>query len=103
ALVAVDESVLSLTNYQLENPVQAFYQLRGMETTDHHLRSSLRLAKADELARGYVIAFRQIQELPISGRSVSNLYTLQPGVMNATVSVTSSEVGTTNPITMRQN
>src|SRR6185503_4456821 len=39
ALVAVDESVLSLTDYQLEDPIQAFYRLREMGTTDHHLRS----------------------------------------------------------------
>jgi uncharacterized protein YfaS (alpha-2-macroglobulin family) len=103
ALVAVDESVLSLTDYQLEDPVKAFYRLREMETTDHHLRSSLKLATAEELARGDVIAGRQIQELPLSGRSVSNLLLLQPGAVMETVDVTSSEVGSTKPISMRKN
>jgi hypothetical protein len=103
ALVAVDESVLSLTDYQLEDPVKAFYRLREMETTDHHLRSSLRLATAEELARGDVIAARQILELPISGRSFNNLLTLQPGASLETVNVSSSAVGSTKQITMRKN
>jgi uncharacterized protein YfaS (alpha-2-macroglobulin family) len=103
ALVAVDESVLSLTDYQLEDPVKAFYRLREMETTDHHLRSSLRLATTDELARGDVIAARQIRELPSSGRSFGNLLSLQPRELMETVSVTSYEVGSTNPIGMRKN
>lgn len=104
ALVAVDESVLSLTDYQLEDPVKTFYQLREMETTDHHLRSSLKLATPEELARGDVIAARQLMELPISGRSFSNLLALQTEelVMNS-VSVSSSQVGSTNPISMRKN
>ncbi|HSE20531.1 MAG TPA: alpha-2-macroglobulin family protein [Pyrinomonadaceae bacterium] len=103
ALVAVDESVLSLTNYQLENPIQAFYRLREMETTDHHLRSSLKLATAAELARGDVIVGRQIQELPLNGRSLNNLLALQPGAAMETVDVTSSSTGSTTQITMRKN
>jgi uncharacterized protein YfaS (alpha-2-macroglobulin family) len=106
ALVAVDESVLSLTNYQLQDPVQAFYQLREMETTDHHLRSSLKLATPDELQRadgGDVIASRQIQELPINGRAY-NLFALQPGSLTETVTVTSgSGTESTEAITMRKN
>jgi len=96
ALVAVDESVLSLTNYQLEDPVKAFYRLREMETTDHHLRSSLRLATAEELARSDdVIAGRQIRELQANGRSFNFLM--------ESVNVSSSEVGSTKSITMRKN
>ena len=104
ALVAVDESVLSLTNYQLEDPVKAFYRLREMETSDHHLRSSLRLATAEELARSDdVIAGRQIQELPINGRSLNNLYALQAGELVESVNVSSSAVGDTDLISMRKN
>ena len=104
ALVAVDESVLSLTNYQLEDPVKAFYRLREMETTDHHLRSSLRLATADELTRGNVIDGRQIMELPLSERSYSNIVALQPGAAVETVNIMgSSDVGSSNPIAMRKN
>lgn len=103
ALVAVDESVLSLTDYQLEDPVQAFYRLRGMETTDHHLRSSLKLATSEELARGDVIAARQIRELPLEARSVSNLLALQPGAPMQSVEISSSQVASTKLITMRKN
>ena len=103
ALVAVDESVLSLTNYQLEDPVKAFYRLREMETTDHHLRSSLRLATADELRRGDVIVANQIRELPINGRSLNNLVLLQPGAMVEYANVTSSQDESTTQITMRKN
>jgi alpha-2-macroglobulin len=102
ALVAVDEAVLSLTNYQLQDPVKAFYQVREMETTDHHLRSSLKLATADELARSDVIDGRQIQELPINGRRFSNFALLQPGAALETVMVTSSGEST-KQITMRKN
>jgi hypothetical protein len=103
ALVAVDESVLSLTDYQLADPVNAFYRLREMETTDHHLRSSLKLATAAELARGDVIAERRIQELPFSGRSFNNLLALQPGSLVETVTVSASPGETTKPISMRKN
>ncbi len=103
ALVAVDESVLSLTAYQLEDPVKAFYRLREMETTDHHLRSSLKLATAEELARGDVIAARQIRELPISGRSYLNFQLLQSETLNESVSIVSTQGGSTNPINMRKN
>ncbi|HKY44203.1 MAG TPA: alpha-2-macroglobulin family protein [Pyrinomonadaceae bacterium] len=104
ALVAVDESVLSLTDYQLEDPVQAFYRLREMGTTDHHLRSSLKLATAEELARSDdVIANRQILELPMSGRSFSGLHALQPGAVMETVTVSSSETGSTKQLTIRKN
>ena len=103
ALVAVDESVLSLTDYQLEDPVKAFYRLREMETTDHHLRSSMKLATAEELARGDVIVARQIRELPISGRSANNFLALQPGALVDTVAVTAYEAGSTKAISMRKN
>jgi hypothetical protein len=103
ALVAVDESVLSLTRYQLADPVKAFYQLREMETTDHHLRSSLRLATSDELARGDLILGRQIRELAVSGRSYSNFSLLQTGSALETVSVSAAEAGSTETINMRKN
>lgn len=102
ALVAVDESVLSLTAYRLADPVEAFYQLRERETTDHHLRSSLKLATAEELARGAIIAGRQIQTLPISGRRYSGFALLQTDMAEA-VYVSASSDGTTQPITIRKN
>lgn len=103
ALVAVDESVLSLTDYQLEDPVKAFYQVREMGTTDHHLRSSLRLATAAELGRGEFMDARQIRELPLNGRSVNSLLALQAGDVLQTVNLSSSEVTSTKSITTRKN
>lgn len=104
ALVAVDESVLSLTDFQLQDPVKAFYQLREMETSDHHLRSSLKLATAEELGRTEVVAARQIQELPLSGRAMNNLLALSPGsMMYDSVAVSAAEVESTTSITLRKN
>jgi hypothetical protein len=44
AVVVVDESVLALTGYKLEDPVSVFYALRGPEVSDYHLRKDVQLA-----------------------------------------------------------
>ena len=44
AVVVVDESVLALVNYKLDDPVSIFYAERPTDTTDFHLRGKLRLA-----------------------------------------------------------
>src|SRR6185503_17934146 len=49
AVVVVDESVLAMTNYRLDDPIAAFYQMRGEDTDDYHLRERVRLAKPDEV------------------------------------------------------
>ena len=49
-IVVVDESVLALTGYKLDDPLAVFYTQRNPETTDYHSRSSLLLAKPGELA-----------------------------------------------------
>ncbi len=43
AVVVVDESVLALTNYKLDDPLSIFYAERGTDTTDFHLRSNILL------------------------------------------------------------
>ncbi|HEV2860236.1 MAG TPA: alpha-2-macroglobulin family protein [Pyrinomonadaceae bacterium] len=43
AVVVVDESVLSLTGYKLEDPLSVFYALRGPDVSDHHLRREIML------------------------------------------------------------
>jgi alpha-2-macroglobulin len=40
-VVVVDESVLALTNYKLDDPMGAFYSERGAFVTDYHLRRDL--------------------------------------------------------------
>jgi uncharacterized protein YfaS (alpha-2-macroglobulin family) len=50
AVVIVDEAVLSLSNYQLPDPLAVFYSPRDDGGRDYHLRVNLLLAKPDELA-----------------------------------------------------
>jgi uncharacterized protein YfaS (alpha-2-macroglobulin family) len=49
AVVVVDESVLALTGYKLDDPLSVFYAQRSTDTRDYHLRSSVRLSNPDEL------------------------------------------------------
>jgi uncharacterized protein YfaS (alpha-2-macroglobulin family) len=67
AVVVVDESVLALTGYQLEDPASFFYAARGADVRDHHLRANVLL---EDPAR---ITERQVQELPQNGRSTNAL------------------------------
>jgi hypothetical protein len=50
AVVVVDEAVLALSNYQLADPLAAFYPQRGPDVGDHHSRASIVLAKPEDLA-----------------------------------------------------
>lgn len=59
AVVVVDESVLALTNYKLDDPMNVFYALRGGDTRSWHGRSDLVLVSPEALAnepRGMVQA-----------------------------------------------
>ncbi|MCG8425479.1 MAG: MG2 domain-containing protein [Proteobacteria bacterium] len=47
AVIVVDESVLSLSNYQLADPIEVFYAQRPSGARDHHLRQSVKLARPD--------------------------------------------------------
>ncbi len=49
ALVVVDEAVLALSNYQLADPLKTFYEQRGADVSDHHLREKVLLAKSADL------------------------------------------------------
>jgi uncharacterized protein YfaS (alpha-2-macroglobulin family) len=49
AVVVVDESVLALTAYKLEDPVSVFYALREAEVTDYHLRKDVQLADPGQI------------------------------------------------------
>ncbi|MBP7963970.1 MAG: Ig-like domain-containing protein [Caldilineaceae bacterium] len=49
ALVVVDEAILSLTGYDLTDPVQTFYSQRGPGTGDYHLRGSILLVDPNKL------------------------------------------------------
>lgn len=47
AVVVVDEAVLSLSNYQLADPLGVFYRGRGAGARDYHLRASVKLARPE--------------------------------------------------------
>ncbi|HEX7314335.1 MAG TPA: DUF6049 family protein [Pyrinomonadaceae bacterium] len=49
AVVVVDESVLALTSYKLEDPLAVFYAQRGADVTDYHLRKDVQLADPEQL------------------------------------------------------
>ncbi len=51
AVIVVDEAVLALTNYQLEDPLRRFYEERSENVNDHHLRARLKLADPNEEAQ----------------------------------------------------
>ena len=49
AVVVVDESVLALTGYKLEDPLAVFYAQRGADVSDYHLRKNVQLADPGQL------------------------------------------------------
>nr|MBC7243870.1 hypothetical protein [Chloroflexota bacterium] len=49
AVVVVDEAILSLTNYQLADPVAIFYQRRSAGVADYHLRGHILLMEPSGL------------------------------------------------------
>ena len=49
AVIVVDESVLALTNYRLDDPLKLFYAERDEGVEDYHLREKVTLAKPEEL------------------------------------------------------
>lgn len=106
ALVVVDESVLALTDYKLEDPLSAFYAERDADTSDYHLRERLKLADPAELerqARAAIVNAQQIQDLPLNGRQMSSLALLSPGAASETVEVTASASEDETQINLRQN
>jgi uncharacterized protein YfaS (alpha-2-macroglobulin family) len=49
AVVVVDEGVLALSNYQLRDPLNTFYQQRGADVGNYHLRQNVVLTKPGDL------------------------------------------------------
>lgn len=64
AVVVVDESVLALTNYKLDDPLSIFYAEHETDTTDYHLRSSILLRNPKvlglEITKGETIGEFQV-------------------------------------------
>ena len=51
AIVVVDEAVLALTNYKLDDPISIFYQDRRAEVDEFHLRENILIATAAALSK----------------------------------------------------
>ncbi|HEY0348352.1 MAG TPA: Ig-like domain-containing protein [Pyrinomonadaceae bacterium] len=114
AVVVVDESVLALTNYKLDDPISIFYADRDKDTNDFHSRQNVRLAPVRAIdgsndysvnasratmAETVMVTSRQITDLPVNGRNFQSLALLKPGLANV---VTKS--GTNEPsIRLREN
>ena len=49
AVVVVDESILALTGYRLEDPLSVFYAQRGGGVSDHYLRASVLLGSPKQV------------------------------------------------------
>lgn len=79
AVVVVDESVLALTNYTLQDPLSVFYAQRGGDASDYHLRQNILLSNPKELStliqagsgaanqgvmESVTVTSRAVQELP---------------------------------------
>jgi alpha-2-macroglobulin len=67
AVVVVDESILALTGYKLEDPLSIFYVRRGEEVSDYHSRKDVMLARADDPA----LRARMVENLPLNGRGTA--------------------------------
>ncbi len=109
AVVVVDESVLALTNYQLEDPIRRFYGERDKNVADYHLRERVKLADpkaVEETILNYADAVgtgagRPITSLPMNARTAkfASLEARNQAVTES-VSVTASEE---TELSVRQN
>lgn len=67
-LVAVDESVLALTGYRIDDPLDAFYQQLNGNVTHYHTREKVVLANPDS-----EISSRQFQNFSVDGVNASQV------------------------------
>lgn len=56
ALVVVDEAILSLTNYRLDDPLSIFYKERPPDVRNYHSRQDVKLVSPEKLMIGAGIA-----------------------------------------------
>ncbi|MEZ5426213.1 MAG: DUF6049 family protein [Pyrinomonadaceae bacterium] len=78
AVVVVDESVLALSGYQLANPLNTFYTLRGEGTTDYHLRKDILLGNPDDVAPPPPPADLMVDGAEVSEMRVGNAAPAKP-------------------------
>ncbi|MGI8812994.1 MAG: hypothetical protein ACR2IH_10800 [Pyrinomonadaceae bacterium] len=96
AVVVVDESVLALSRYRIDDPLEFFYSLRGPGVQDYHLRKNVLLGNPGDIkapppappasvgasveVSSDSVSQRQVGGLPINGRSFSSLLKIAPNV-----------------------
>lgn len=54
AVVAVDESVIALTNYKIENPADSFYEKLSALTSSYYSRENILLSSPEDLEKGEI-------------------------------------------------
>jgi uncharacterized protein YfaS (alpha-2-macroglobulin family) len=75
ALVVVDEAILSLTGYRIDDPLNTFYAQRGTETTDRHLRSDILLGNPEDVLK------QVVQSGTVNGRAMAESVSVMGGAM----------------------
>ncbi|HEX8710100.1 MAG TPA: alpha-2-macroglobulin family protein, partial [Pyrinomonadaceae bacterium] len=86
ALVVVDEAILALTGYRLNDPTRIFYAQRSGDTQDYHLRKDVLLGNPEVLAavsRGGAAALLQTEQSAIGG-NMQSMITMAPSAAPAT-------------------
>ncbi len=73
ALIAVDESVLSLSDYKIPNPLDTFYQQIAANVAHYHSREKVVLANPDDVTTADSVSAKQLESLPINGRRAMEL------------------------------
>ena len=79
AVVVVDEAVLALTGFRLEDPLPQLYSVNEANVTDYHLRRQVKLANLLELERlarngNNGAAPGEATQFPVDGREFAKLY-----------------------------
>jgi len=108
AVVVVDESVLALTNYKLDDPISVFYAERDKDTNDFHSRQNVKLftmeasdnsVNASRATMSETVSVSQLNDLPVNGRRYANFALLKSGAVNIVTKSGTNE----QPIRLREN
>ncbi len=103
AIVVVDEAVLALTNYKLEDPLSVFYVKRDEDVSDYHLRENVTLASTEEIE---LLTYREggggaggdgVRYNRAFSKGMLPMAALSPGVLNTAVSETVSVMAAPTP------
>ena len=107
AVIVVDESVLTLANYTLADPLSYFYSERSDSVNDYHLREKITLANPEEVKRrvsaGGDVRSQQIQSLPVNGRNFQNFLALSSNDRSSVMESVNVTSDAQNPISARKN